>query len=131
MKKVLNSLLMKIAIAIVLGILVGLVAPDWLSRGAATFSKLFGNFLSFIIPLIIIGLITPAISEFGRGAGKWLGVTAALAYCSTLVAGTYAIAAGYPDDIGDILGDSLRGGDGRHDFDGESLPDAFQWLRFI
>ena len=95
MKKVLNSLLMKIAIAIVLGILVGLVAPDWLSRGAATFSKLFGNFLSFIIPLIIIGLITPAISEFGRGAGKWLGVTAALAYCSTLVAGTYAIAAGY------------------------------------
>ncbi|WP_250258074.1 dicarboxylate/amino acid:cation symporter [Dermabacter sp. Marseille-Q3180] len=95
MKKVLNSLLMKIVIAIVLGILVGLVAPDWFSRGAATFSKLFGNFLSFIIPLIIIGLITPAISEFGKGAGKWLGVTAALAYCSTLVAGTYAIAAGY------------------------------------
>lgn len=95
MKKILNSLLTKIVIAIVLGILVGLVAPDWLSRGAATFSKLFGNFLSFIIPLIIIGLITPAISEFGKGAGKWLGVTAALAYASTLVAGTYAIAAGY------------------------------------
>lgn len=95
MKKVLNSLLTKIVIAIVLGILVGLVAPDWLSRGTATFSKLFGNFLSFIIPLIIIGLITPAISEFGKGAGKWLGVTAALAYASTLVAGIYTIAAGY------------------------------------
>ena len=107
MKKVLNSLLMKIAIAIVLGILVGLVAPDWFSRGAATFSKLFGNFLSFIIPLIIIGLITPAISEFGKGAGKWLGVTAGLAYMSTLIAGTYAIAAGYLA-FPVLLGDSTK-----------------------
>lgn len=107
MKKILNSLLTKIVIAIVLGILVGLVAPDWLSRGTATFSKLFGNFLSFIIPLIIIGLITPAISEFGKGAGKWLGVTAALAYASTLVAGTYAIAAGYLT-FPTLLGESTK-----------------------
>nr|MDK8213854.1 cation:dicarboxylase symporter family transporter [Enterococcus faecalis] len=73
----------------------------------ATFSKLFGNFLSFIIPLIIIGLITPAISEFGKGAGKWLGVTAALAYASTLVAGTYAIAAGYLT-FPTLLGESTK-----------------------
>lgn len=95
MKKALNSLLLYIAIAIVTGILVGLVSPDWLSRGFQTFSSLFSNFLGFIIPLIIIGLITPAIAEFGKGAGKWLAVTAGLAYTSTIIAGLYAIAAGY------------------------------------
>lgn len=93
--KILNSLLVKIAIAIVSGILVGLVAPEFLSRLFTTFSSLFASFLGFIIPLIIIGLITPAIAEFGKGAGKWLAITAGLAYGSTILAGLYAIAAGY------------------------------------
>ncbi|OLO43397.1 sodium:proton antiporter, partial [Actinomyces oris] len=53
----------------------------------ATFSDLFNQFLSFSIPLIIIGLVTPAIADLGRGAGKWLGITTALAYTSTLFAG--------------------------------------------
>ena len=53
----------------------------------ATFSDLFSQFLSFSIPLIIIGLVTPAIADLGRGAGKWLGITTALAYASTLFAG--------------------------------------------
>ncbi|MDO5645273.1 MAG: dicarboxylate/amino acid:cation symporter [Dermabacter sp.] len=95
MKKALNSLLGYIVIAIVLGILVGYVSPDWLSRIFSTFSSLFASFLTFIIPLIIIGLITPAIAEFGKGAGKWLGITALIAYSSTVLAGLYAIAAGY------------------------------------
>ena len=80
-------------IAIVLGVACGLFFPDWLVRVFATFNGLFGNYLSFVIPLIIVGLITPAISELGRGAGKWLGVTAAIAYGSTLLAGFFAYGA--------------------------------------
>lgn len=95
MLKALNSLLGKIVIAIILGILVGLISPEWFSRTTATFSGLFATFLGFIIPLIIIGLITPAIAEFGKGAGKWLGVTALIAYGSTILAGLYTIGAGY------------------------------------
>lgn len=86
------GLLPRIVFAIVLGILVGLVAPDWLVRIFETFNGLFGNFLTFIIPLIIVGLITPAISELGKGAGKWLGITAAIAYGSTIFAGFMAFA---------------------------------------
>ncbi|WP_415504105.1 cation:dicarboxylate symporter family transporter, partial [Actinomyces slackii] len=61
----------------------------------ATFSGLFSQFLSFSIPLIIIGLVTPAIAELGRGAGRWLAITAAMAYGSTLFAGfiTYLVCA--------------------------------------
>lgn len=79
-----------IVIAIILGIVCGLFFPDWLVRVFATFNGLFGQYLSFIIPLIIVGLITPAISELGRGAGKWLGLTAAIAYASTIFAGFLA-----------------------------------------
>ncbi|WP_353119689.1 dicarboxylate/amino acid:cation symporter, partial [Myroides odoratus] len=54
---------------------------------------LFGNFLNFIIPLIIVGLIIPAIGNIGKEAGKLLVITAGLAYGSTLLAGfsSYAV----------------------------------------
>ncbi|NLA49070.1 MAG: dicarboxylate/amino acid:cation symporter, partial [Bacteroidales bacterium] len=58
-------LLGRVGIAIVLGIVIGQFAPVWLASIFATFNSLFGNFLSFVIPLIIIGLITPAIGELG------------------------------------------------------------------
>lgn len=81
------GLLPRIVLAIVLGILVGRIAPEALTRTVATFNGLFSSFLGFVIPLIILGLIAPAIGELGRGAGKWLALTAALAYGSTLFAG--------------------------------------------
>ncbi|MFX0537560.1 dicarboxylate/amino acid:cation symporter [Ornithinimicrobium sp. Y1847] len=86
------GLLPRIGIAIVLGIVLGLSVPDWVTRIFVTFNGLFGNFLSFIIPLLIVALITPAISELGAGAGKWLGITAAIAYGSTLFGGMMAFA---------------------------------------
>jgi Na+/H+-dicarboxylate symporter len=82
-------LLGRVVIAIFLGIIVGMVAPVWVARIFATFNSLFGNFLSFIIPLLIIGLITPAIGELGHGAGKLLALTALIAYISTLFSGLF------------------------------------------
>lgn len=73
--------------AIILGIICGLFFPDWLGRIFFTFNDLFSQFLGFAIPLIIAGLIVPAIADLGRGAGKWLGITAAIAYGSTIFAG--------------------------------------------
>ena len=61
--------------------------PVGVGRVFATFSDIFSQFLSFAIPLIIIGLVTPAIADLGRGAGKWLGITTAFAYGSTLFSG--------------------------------------------
>ncbi|MDR7374045.1 Na+/H+-dicarboxylate symporter [Kocuria rhizophila] len=64
--------------------------PEWLARVFMTFNGIFSQFLGFLIPLIIVGLVTPAIAELGRGAGKWLAVTAAVAYGSTVFAGLLA-----------------------------------------
>lgn len=87
MKKVKIGLLGKILIAIALGIGLGLVVPGWMVRIFLTFNGIFSQFLGFAIPLIIVGLVTPAISDIGKTAGKTLLVTIAIAYGSTVFAG--------------------------------------------
>ena len=87
MKKVKIGLLGKILIAIALGIGLGLIVPGWMVRIFLTFNGIFSQFLGFVIPLIIVGLVTPAISDIGKTAGKMLLVTVAIAYGSTVFAG--------------------------------------------
>lgn len=82
------GLLPRLIIAIILGIVIGLIGPAWFVRIFVTFNNIFGNFLSFIIPLIILGFVAPGITELGDGAGKLLGITAGLAYLSTVLAGS-------------------------------------------
>ena len=87
MKKIRLGLLPKIIVAIVLGIAFGTVTPEMPVRVLVTFNGIFSEFLNFIIPLIIVGLVTPAIADIGKGAGKMLLATTALAYCATLFSG--------------------------------------------
>ncbi|HST71619.1 dicarboxylate/amino acid:cation symporter [Kocuria sp. U4B] len=90
-KKPLTShLLVRVLLGIVLGIVCGLIFPEPLARVFLTFNGLFSAFLGFIVPLLILGLVTPAIADLGRGAGKWLGITAAIAYASTVFSGILA-----------------------------------------
>ena len=97
-----SGILIWVLVAIVLALVLGSVTigdshimPSALGDVFVTFSTIFGQFLSFSIPLIIIGLVTPAIADLGKGAGHWLGLTAALAYASTVFAGflTYGVCA--------------------------------------
>lgn len=88
--RIFNSLLFKIIVAILLGIVCSFFFPDWLARVFITFNSLFSGFLGFFVPVLIFALITPAISSLGRGAGKWLGVTVGIAYASTIISGLMA-----------------------------------------
>ena len=88
-KKFHISLLGWVAIAIASGIVLGQVMPAGMVRLFVTFNGLFGNFLSFSIPLIILGLVAPAIGEIGKGAGRLLLVTALIAYGSTIFSGFF------------------------------------------
>lgn len=89
MKKLKVSLLAKVVIAIAAGVLFGQFLPNGIARIFVTFNSLFGNFLSFSIPLIILGLVTPAIGDLGKGAGKLLAITALIAYGSTIFSGFF------------------------------------------
>jgi Na+/H+-dicarboxylate symporter len=87
MKKIRIGLLGKIIIAIVLGIGAGLIAPAWFIRIFLTFNGIFSQFLGFAVPLIILGLVTTAIADIGKTAGRMLLLTVAIAYGSTVFAG--------------------------------------------
>lgn len=83
-------LLARIIIAIASGALIGIVAPAGVVRVMNTFCSVFSQLLGFMIPLIIVGLVTPAIARVGRGAGRMLGITALLAYSFTVLSGLFA-----------------------------------------
>lgn len=87
MKKFRIGLLGKIVIAIASGIGAGIAAPAWLVRIFLTFNGIFSQFLGFAIPLIILGLVTTAIADIGKTAGKMLLLTVTIAYGSTVFAG--------------------------------------------
>lgn len=84
------GLLPKILIAIAMGVGCSFFMPEWGTRVFVTFNDLFAQFLGFAIPLIILGLVAPGIAELGNGAGKLLGITVALAYGSTVLAGLFS-----------------------------------------
>lgn len=92
------SLITKIFIALILGILIGLFSKifniNFFIRILSTFSELFGNFLSFLIPLIIIGFIVPGIASLGKKSGKTLLISTILAYTSTILSGILAFIIG-------------------------------------
>ena len=88
------SLLGWVAMAIAGGILLGQILPAGVARLFVTFNSLFGNFLSFSIPLIILGLVAPAIGELGKGAGRLLIITTLIAYGSTIFSGFFTYFSG-------------------------------------
>ena len=88
-RKLSDLALTKLMVAMATGLVVGLFAPACAIRALNSFGGTFAQFVKFIVPLIIIGLVTPAIAEAGRGAGRMLLVTIALAYASTIIAGAF------------------------------------------
>ena len=87
-KKKKLGLVPKLIIAIILGILIGQFMPESICRVIVTLSGFFSNFLKFVIPLMILAYVTMGIADLSQGAGKLLLITVAIAYGSTLIAGT-------------------------------------------
>lgn len=84
------GLIIKLILGIVLGTLIGLYTPHWLTQLLLTFKELFGQLLFFTIPLLILFFITSGIAGLPKNSGKLLSRTLGIAYLSTIVAGTVA-----------------------------------------
>ena len=91
-KKINLGLIPRIIIAIIVGMLIGQLTfiPASFIQVLVTLADLFSSFLNFVIPLMIVALITKGIADLTEGAGKLLGITFLTAYGSTLVAGMIA-----------------------------------------
>lgn len=96
MKKI--GLLPKLIIGIILGIILGLICKSVdnyiIIRILNTFATTFSNFLKFMIPLVIVSFVIPGIAHLGKSAGKLLGLTASIAYISSVLAGLCAYGLG-------------------------------------
>jgi Na+/H+-dicarboxylate symporter len=95
-RKIHFGLFGKILIAIAGGIALGWALGHpympcaWGLKCVNAFSGVFGQILKFIVPLIILGLVAPAIADTGSGAGKTLLAVVGIAYGSTVFAGFLA-----------------------------------------
>lgn len=107
------GLLPRILIAIVAGVALGNILNEPLVKVFATFNSLFGNFISFMVPLIIVGLVTPAIATVGRGVGRLLLITLIIAYADTVVAALLGYGVGewlFPQMVANTAGQAAIAG---------------------
>ena len=105
MKKegLLNSLPFRLLLALAIGIAAGLAlsAADGSALTMALLNVMVsvkfivGQFISFCVPLIVIGFIAPSITRLGQNASRLLIVALLLAYVSSIGAAFFATGAGY------------------------------------
>ena len=93
--KILKSLPAKLLIGIVVGTLLGLVAPESVMKFIVPVKNILGQVIQFVVPLIVIGFIAPSITKLGNNATKMLGVALLLAYVSSVLAAFISMGAGY------------------------------------
>ncbi|MCL2617935.1 MAG: dicarboxylate/amino acid:cation symporter [Defluviitaleaceae bacterium] len=84
------GLLTRLLIGIAVGIALGLTGIEFIMRVYATFTSLFGTFLVFSIPLIVMGFLIPGIAEIGNKAGRTVGLVVGFSYFLTVTAGFIA-----------------------------------------
>ncbi len=89
------TLILRLIAGIVVGVVLGLLASSFgaavnLVRILVTFQSIFGQFIGFTIPLIILFYIMSGVANLQQGSGRSLGATVGFAYLSTIVAGSLA-----------------------------------------
>lgn len=89
-----NTLVFKLLLGIVIGIFVGRISSESLIIVIDSVKRVIGDLIGYIVPLIILGFITPAIVSLKESAGKILTVTLAICYISSVGAATMSFLAG-------------------------------------
>lgn len=89
-----NSLVFKLILGIIIGIFVGSISNESAIVAIDTIKRVIGDLIGYIVPLIIVGFITPAIVSLKESAGKILSVTLVICYISTVGAATMSFLAG-------------------------------------
>lgn len=95
MKKLFDSLIFKLILAVFLGLLIGLYSPKSFMNVIVTLKYILGQVIFFAVPLIIIGFIAPSIAKLKSNASKFLGYAITFAYISSIGAATFSAIFGY------------------------------------
>ena len=89
------ALVLKLLAGLVVGALLGFVANESVMNVVVSVRHILGQIIFFLVPLVIVGFITPAIIRLGQQASKILLVAVLLAYSSSLGAALFSTFSGY------------------------------------
>lgn len=89
------ALVFKLLAGLVVGALLGFVANESVMNVVVSVRHILGQIIFFLVPLVIVGFITPAIIRLGQQASKILVVAVLLAYVSSLGAALFSTFSGY------------------------------------
>lgn len=95
MKKIAQSLPVRLLAGVIIGIAIGLISNESFMNIIVTVKHLLGQVITFCVPLIVIGFIAPSITRLGKSASRMLSVALILAYTSSVGAALSSMAAGY------------------------------------
>ena len=95
MKKLFSSLPFRLILAIAIGIGLGQLFHEGTMKIVVSLQYILGQFITFCVPLIVIGFIAPSITRMGNNASRLLGLAVILAYLSSIFAAFMSTAAGY------------------------------------
>lgn len=93
-KSFFNSLVFKLVMGIIVGIIIGQISNESAILVVSSIKTILGDLIGYIVPLIILGFVTPAIVSLKENAGKILTVTLLICYLSSIGAGTFSFLAG-------------------------------------
>ena len=89
------SLIIKLLAGLVIGALLGFVVNEPIMDVVVSVRHILGQIIFFLVPLVIVGFITPAIVRLGSNASKILVAAVALAYASSVCAALFSMTSGY------------------------------------
>lgn len=87
--------LIKLFIGIALGIIIGIYSNEGIINVIQSIKYILNQVISFMVPLIVLGFIAPAITKMGDKVSKMLGVILIIAYASSVCAALFSTIAGY------------------------------------
>lgn len=94
MKRFKFPIIAHVLFAMLMGVVTGLFMPSWFVRIFVTFNAFFGQFIGFLVPLIILALVTAAIANTEQNAGRMLTSTLIIVFASTILSGLFSYGVG-------------------------------------
>lgn len=95
LKKIFSNTIVRLLLAVIIGLLVGLVVNKPLLKAIMVVKQLSGQVIFFLVPLIILGFVAPSIARLKSNASKMLLFAFAIAYLSSVGAASFGAIVGY------------------------------------
>ena len=95
MKKFFTNTIVLLILAVIAGICLGLFAREGLMETVIVIKQISGQIIFFLVPLIILGFVTPSIASLKGNVSKLLIFSFAIAYLSSIGAAFFGVFVSY------------------------------------